>query len=615
MSQSASAFGPVTRPVGIETEFGILQPGNPYAGAVAMASRVVEAYGMVSRPDVGGPDGAPARAVRWDDEGEDPLADLRGGRLDRAAAHPSLLTDDPARPAPSGDAPDRGPGAHPGPAPAGGAPGAPAVRPASPVPLRNGSGELSETDPPPAPWGTRPRPDAVEAALPRASTVVLTNGARLYVDHAHPEYSSPEVLTPRDAVVWDRAGELVARRAMVALAEGAGGVAPGEVVLYKNNVDGKGATYGSHENYLVRRDLAFSDLAPVLIPFLVTRPVVAGAGRVGIGQRSQRPGFQMSQRADYVESDVGLQTTFNRPIVNTRDEPHADAARFRRLHIINGDANRFDVPVYLKVATTDLLLWYLERAAARRDRLGALAPMRLVHDPVEEHWATSHDTSLTRPLVTVSGPMTALEIQRAHLEAVADALEEDYGGTGREHVGEATAAAVALWEEALTALEDYAAAQGAPGEPGAVTRAAALVEWVAKKQLCDAMRARTGAGWDDPRLAALDIQWADLRTGHGIADRLIAAGRTRRLATDAEIEAAAGSAPSGTRAAIRGTAVARHAEVVAASWTSLVLDLPDHERLLRLALPDDVRADPQRVADVLDQIQVTIGPHRDLRAD
>ena len=613
MSQSAPAFGPVSRPVGIETELGVLQPGNPYAGAVAMASRVVEAYGMVSRPGVSGSDGAPARAVRWDYEGEDPLADLRGGRLDRAAAHPSLLTDDPARPAPSGDAPDHGPGAPPGPAPTD---GAPVGRPASRAPLGNGPAEpWEEADPPPAPWGTRPRPDAVEAALPRASTVVLTNGARLYVDHAHPEYSSPEVLTPHDAVVWDRAGELVARRAMIALAEGAGGVVPGEVVLYKNNVDGKGATYGSHENYLVRRDLAFSDLAPVLIPFLVTRPVIAGAGRVGIGQRSQRPGFQVSQRADYVESDVGLQTTFNRPIVNTRDEPHADAGRFRRLHIINGDANRFDVPIYLKVATTDLLLWYLERASARRDRLGALAPLRLVHDPVEEHWATSHDTALTRPLVTVSGPMTALEIQRAHLEAIADALDEDYGGTGREHVGEETATAVALWQEALAALEDYAAAQGAPAEPEATTRAAALVEWVAKKQLCDAMRARTGASWDDPRLAALDIQWADLRTGHGVAERLIAAGRTRRLATDAEIEAAAGSPPSGTRAAIRGAAVARHGEVVAASWTSLVLDLPDHERLLRLALPEDVRADAQRVADVLGQIEVTIGLHRGPGAD
>ena len=613
MSQSAPAFGPVSRPVGIETELGVLQPGNPYAGAVAMASRVVEAYGMVSRPGVSGPDGAPARAVRWDYEGEDPLADLRGGRLDRAVAHPSLLTDDPARPAPSGDAPGHGPGAPSDRAPAD---GAPVGRPASRAPLGNGPAELwEEADPPPAPWGTRPRPDAVEAALPRASTVVLTNGARLYVDHAHPEYSSPEVLTPHDAVVWDRAGELVARRAMIALAEGAGGVVPGEVVLYKNNVDGKGATYGSHENYLVRRDLAFSDLAPVLIPFLVTRPVIAGAGRVGIGQRSQRPGFQVSQRADYVESDVGLQTTFNRPIVNTRDEPHADAARFRRLHIINGDANRFDVPIYLKVATTDLLLWYLERAAARRDRLGALAPLRLVHDPVEEHWATSHDTALTRPLVTVSGPMTALEIQRAHLEAIADALDEDYGGTDREHVGEETATAVALWQEVLTALEDYAAAQGAPAEPKATTRAAALVEWVAKKQLCDAMRARTGASWDDPRLAALDIQWADLRTGHGVAERLIAAGRTRRLATDAEIEAAAGSPPPGTRAAIRGAAVARHGEVVAASWTSLVLDLPDHERLLRLALPEDVRADAQRVADVLGQIEVTIGLHRGPGAD
>ena len=136
MSQSAPAFGPVSRPVGIETEFGVLQPGNPYANAVAMASRVVEAYGMVSRPGVSGSDGAPARAVRWDYEGEDPLADLRGGRLDRAAAHPSLLTDDPARPAPSGDAPDRGPGALPGPAPVDGAPvGRPARRAQSSGPV------------------------------------------------------------------------------------------------------------------------------------------------------------------------------------------------------------------------------------------------------------------------------------------------------------------------------------------------------------------------------------------------------------------------------------------------------------------------------------------------
>ena len=568
--------GPVVRPVGIETELGVLEPGNPYANAVVMASRIVEAYGAVSRPGVNGPDGSPAGAVRWDYEGEDPLADLRGGRLDRAVAHPSLLTDDPNRLAPAGDIPE-------------------VERPA---------------DPPPAPWGTRPRPSAAEAALPRASTVVLTNGARLYVDHAHPEYSSPEVLTPRDAVVWDRAGELIARRAMSALADGPGGAANGEVVLYKNNVDGKGAAYGCHENSLVRRDLAFDDLVQALIPFLVTRPVLVGAGRVGIGQRSQRPGFQISQRADYVETDIGLQTTFNRPIVNTRDEPHADASRFRRLHVINGDANRFDVPDYLKIATTDLLLWYLERASARGRRLGALGRVRLTGDPVEEHWAVSHDTALAHALATACGPMTALEIQRAHLAAVVGALCEDYGGVEPGHVGEETAAAIALWDETLSVLEGYAAAQGTPGGPGATARAAALVEWIAKKQLCDALRMRTNAGWDDPRLTALDIRWADLRAGHGIADRLIAAGRTRRLIADAEAEAAAGDPPPGTRAAIRGAAVARDGAVVAASWTSLVLDLPDRERLLRLALPDDVRADPEQVADMLDQITITIGTRR-----
>ena len=270
--------GPVTRPVGLETEFGVLRPGDPYANPVVLSSQVVEAYCAA----------ADVPAVRWDYEGEDPLADLRGGRLQRSAAHPSQLTDDPTRPAPSGDAP------------------------------------------PPAPWGSRARPSAAEAALPQATTAVLVNGARLYVDHAHPEYSSPEVLTPHDALVWDRAGEVVARRAMAVLGDGGQGVGdPAEIVLYKNNVDGKGAAYGSHENYLVRRELPFEELAAVLTPFLVTRPVLVGAGRVGIGQRSERPGFQISQRADYVESEIGLQTTFNRPIINTRDEPHADSTHWR----------------------------------------------------------------------------------------------------------------------------------------------------------------------------------------------------------------------------------------------------------------------------------------------
>ena len=557
---------PVERPVGLETEYGILKPGDPRANPVALASRLVAAYGAVSRPALTGSDGAPAPAVRWDYEDEDPLADLRGTRLERAAAHPSLLTDDPDRPAPGGE--ETAPGA-PGPA---------------------------------APWGERARPGAAEAALPRPATAVLTNGARLYVDHAHPEYAAPEVLTPLDALIWDRAGEVVARRAMAALARGRGGAGPEQVVLYKNNVDGKGAAYGSHENYLVRRDVPFADLAAALIPFLVTRPVMAGAGRVGIGPRSQRPGFQISQRADYVGCDIGLQTTFNRPIVNTRDEPHADAARWRRLHVINGDANRFETPIYLKVATTGLLLWYLERAHERGEGPGPLARLRLTADPVEEHWALSHDPTLRRALATESGARTALEIQRAHLEEIRAAVVADYGGT--RAAGRATHRALALWDEVLASLEACAAR---PADEAAADAAARDVEWLAKLRVCQGLRRRGGLDWDDPRLAALDIQWADLREGRGIADRLIGAGRTRRLTDDAAIEAAADSPPAGTRAAVRGRAVAEFAEVVAASWTGLVLDIPARPGLTRLALPDSVRADAATAEELLAALRDAIG--------
>ncbi|QPL04507.1 MULTISPECIES: proteasome accessory factor PafA2 family protein [Actinomyces] len=559
---------PVHRPVGLETEYGVLQPGNPYANAVAMSTRVVAAYAARSRPGLTSADGAPVAPVRWDYEGEDPLADLRGGHLTRAGAHPSMLTDDPTRPAPSGDA-------------------------------------AEDLDLPPAPWGARPRPGEAEAALPRATTAVLANGARLYVDHAHPEYASPEVLSPLDALTWDRAGEVIARRAMTALAQDEG-TADEEVVLYKNNVDGKGAAYGSHESYLVRRDLPVDLLVAALIPFLVTRPVIAGAGRVGIGQRSERAGFQISQRADYVQTDIGLQTTFNRPIVNTRDEPHADATRWRRLHVINGDANRLDTPIYLKVATTNLLLWYLERA--RGEDLGTLtglAELALVRDPVEEHWAMSHDTSLSHELVTASGPLTALVIQRRYLDLVRTALEED--AQAGAVTGPDTRAALALWDEVLGGLETYAAALGTPHEAAATAVVARDVEWVAKKQLCEALRARTATGWQDERLAALDIQWADLRAGKGIAEKLIAAGRTRRLVTDAEVERAADTPPSGTRAAVRGRAVAGAAEVVAASWTSLVLDVPGSPSLMRLALPD-VACDEARAQALLEELRTAAHP-------
>ena len=552
MSDGGFQPGPVRRPIGLETEFGVLRPDDPYANPVVLSSQMVEAYCTA----------ADVPAVRWDYEGEDPLADLRGGRIQRSAAHPSQLTDDPTCPAPSGDAP------------------------------------------PPAPWGSRARPGAAEAALPRATTAVLVNGARLYVDHAHPEYSSPEVLTPHDAVIWDRAGEVVARRAMTALSDGGSGAgaagAPVEVVLYKNNVDGKGAAYGSHENYLVRRELPFEELAAVLTPFLITRPVLVGAGRVGIGQRSERPGFQISQRADYVESEIGLQTTFNRPIINTRDEPHADDARWRRLHVINGDANRFDVPIYLKVATTDLLVWLLEQAHTEgsgvlKDTMSDLGRLAIIGDPVEEHWAVSHDPTLSYELTTQGGAMSALAIQRAYLEIITPVVKR----TGEREAQRA----LLLWGQILDALEQWRSDGSGP--------AAQLVEWVAKYELCEGMRRRSGTGWDDPRLAALDIQWADLRPGRSVVDKLDAAGRIHRLVTEAEVQRAADVAPEGTRATIRGTAINRYPQIVSASWTCLVLDVPGAPDLLRLRLPDDVAVGAGETATILEEIGRRAAPARD----
>ena len=551
MSDSGFQPGPVRRPVGLETEFGVLRPSDPYANPVVLSSQVVEAYSA----------GADAPSARWDYAGEDPLADLRGGRLRRSAAHPSQLTDDPALPAPSGDA--------------------------SPV--------MRTADPPPAPWGSQARPSAVEEALPQAAATVLVNGARLYVDHAHPEYSSPEVLTPHDALVWDRAGEVIARRAMAVLDDAVG---QGEIVLYKNNVDGKGAAYGSHENYLVRRGLPFEELAAILTPFLVTRPVLVGAGRVGIGQRSQRPGFQVSQRADYVESEIGLQTTFNRPIINTRDEPHANAARWRRLHVINGDANRFDVPIYLKVATIDLLLWFLEQAhstGAFKDALAELSRLAIIGDPVEEHWAVSHDPTLTYELTTRAGTMSALAVQRAYLEIISPAVTRA-GDPESQY-------ALDLWCQGLVALEQWSRDGSGP--------AAHLVEWVAKYELCEGLRRRSGTGWDDARLAALDIQWADLRPGRSVVDKLDAAGRIHRLVTETEVERAADAPPKGTRAAIRGSAINRYPQIVGASWTCLVLDIPGHPELLRLRLPDDVAVGADETATILEEIGRRVAPARD----
>src|SRR5687767_7980786 len=249
------------------------------------------------------------------------------------------------------------------------------------------------------------------------ANVILTNGARLYVDHAHPEYSTPEVTNPRDVVLWDKAGEQVMAEAARRAARIPGNPA---IQLYKNNTDGKGASYGSHENYLMDRKTPFIDIVRGLVPFFVTRQVFAGAGRVGIGTEGRRDGFQLSQRADFFEVEVGLETTLKRPIINTRDEPHADADKYRRLHVIIGDANLSEISTYLKTGSTSLILSMIEEKALTAD-LG-------IADPVSELKSVSHDPTLSHLIRLRDGRrLTAMDIQWAYYERARSFVDSRLG--------------------------------------------------------------------------------------------------------------------------------------------------------------------------------------------
>ncbi|OLT15920.1 proteasome accessory factor PafA2 [Serinicoccus sp. CUA-874] len=414
---------------------------------------------------------------------------------------------------------------------------------------------------------------------PTIATSVLSNGARFYVDHAHPEYSSPEVTGPLAAVRYDRAGEEVAWGAVRTLAEE--GL---EVRLYKNNVDGKGASYGTHENYLVPRAVPFDRLARLLIPFLVARPVIAGAGRVGIGQASEQPGFQLSQRADYLEAEVGLETTLRRPIVNTRDEPHATPHLHRRLHVIVGDATMADVTTYLALGSLSAVLRVIETHPE------LLEGMPLAH-PVAAAQAISHDPSLQVTVPLADGrEMTGVDLVEAHLEAAERAAASGHEAWDDPDDTE-TDEVLGRWREVLDTLRR---------DP---SQAAGQVEWVAKHQLLERFRERGGAGWDDPRIAAMDIQWHDLDPGRGLARKLRAAGQLERLVTPEEVAAAVTEPPSDTRAWFRGEAVRRYGAaggLRAASWDSVVL-VDDRGGLRRVRMDEPTSGSRAAVVGLLDR--------------
>ena len=410
---------------------------------------------------------------------------------------------------------------------------------------------------------------------PVLMNMVLSNGARLYVDHAHPEYSSPEVTTPRDAVLWDKAGDAVVLAAMRHIAS-APGFSP--VNLYKNNTDSKGASYGSHENYLVPRSVPFANLVQGLVPFFASRQVIVGSGRVGIGTSNQRQGYQLSQRADFFEAEVGLETTIRRPIVNTRDEPHADRSRWRRLHLIIGDANLFETATYLKLGTTSAVLWVLEHLDDLPGVQTTLAGLRL-HDPVAAVSQVSRDLALTRELELADGRrMTAVALQQAYLDVVRDA--------------------VAVLGPGDTVTDDVLARWGSVLDRLVTDRASCArdVEWVAKLRLLEGLRSRDGLAWDHPRLRAMDLQWSDVRPERSIYQRLVTAGAVERLVTEESVAEAVAHPPTDTRAYFRGEVMARFpAAVSAASWDSVIFDLPGAPSLQRVPMMDPWRGSEQHV--------------------
>ena len=410
------------------------------------------------------------------------------------------------------------------------------------------------------------------------ANVILTNGARLYVDHAHPEYSAPETTDPLSAVIWDKAGE----RVMAAAATAAAAIPGGQPIqLYKNNTDSKGASYGCHENYLMSRSTPFADIVRHLTPFFVSRQVVCGAGRVSLGADGRDSGFQISQRADFFEVEVGLETTLKRPIINTRDEPHADPEKYRRLHVIIGDANLSEISTYLKLGTTALVLAMIE------DRF--LAADLGIEAPVSELRQISHDPTCKHLITLLDGRrMTAVQLQMEYLELARKYTEDRYGGD----TDELTADVLDRWESVLARLAE---------DPLLTARE---LDWTAKLEVLNGYRARDGLAWSHPRLQLVDLQYADVRPDRGLYNRLASLGRMTRLVTDEQVTRAITEPPDDTRAYFRGRCLRKYPDAVAAaSWDSVIFDIPGRESLQRVPTLEPLRGTRAHVGDLIDRCE------------
>jgi proteasome accessory factor A len=403
-------------------------------------------------------------------------------------------------------------------------------------------------------------PERPGASYNRQLNKILPNAGRLYVDGAHPEYSTPECSHPREIVAYERAGDTLISECLASLNTSVG---KDEFLVYRNNSDGKGNSFGYHENYLISRKIPFEHIANVLLPFFVSRQIFCGSGKVGAENGTDPTSYQISQRADFLECLYDLNTMVNRPIINTRDEPHTQQAQFRRLHVIVGDANMCEVSTFLKVGTTAIVMDMLENQ-------GVLPQIKLA-DPVNAIKHVSRDLTVKVSLRLQNGQhTTALAIQQSFLHAA----HEFYS---TRELSPITKDVLIRWESVLTKLDQ---------DPTELNRE---VDWVAKRTLIESYMDRKGCSWKDPRIAMLDLQYHDIRPAKGLYYTLERAGKIERLTYDDEIQRAMHTAPTQTRAFFRGACLQRFPQqVYGMSWTSVLLEAAD-STIKRIPLMDPYR--------------------------
>ncbi|MGH3715037.1 MAG: Pup--protein ligase [Micromonosporaceae bacterium] len=408
----------------------------------------------------------------------------------------------------------------------------------------------------------------------RSSNVFLRNGARLYLDvGSHPEYATPECDSLTDLVAHDRAGERILEGLLVDAERRLHdeGIA-GDIYLFKNNTDSAGNSYGCHENYLVGRHGEFGRLADILIPFLVTRQLICGAGKVL--QTPRGAVYCLSQRAEHIWEGVSSATTRSRPIINTRDEPHADAERYRRLHVIVGDSNMNEVTTLLKVGSADIVLRMIESGAVMRD-LTLENPIRAIRE-------VSHDVTGRRKVRLASGrEISALEIQQEYFSKATDFVDRRGGDAVAKRV-------IDLWGRVLTAVET--------SNMSGVERE---IDWVTKQNLIERYRAKHDLPLSSPRVAQLDLAYHDLRRGRGLHGLLEKRKQVDRIATDLEIFEAKETPPQTTRARLRGEFI-RKAQEKRRDFTVDWVHLKLNDQAQRTVLcKDPFRAHDERVEKLI----------------